>query len=70
MIWMWIAIGVIVFTVGIMHSIGCALDDLPFFPRLHYYRWARKYDPGCVKLSFKQFKEFYLLAPDKWGSPY
>ena len=69
MIWIWITLGV-AFVVGfLIHCFSCALDELPFFPRLHYYRWARRHDPSCVKLSFKQFKEFYLLAPDKWEVP-
>lgn len=52
-----------------IYGVGCAIDGLPFFPRLHYYRWARKQDPGCVKLNFRQFKKFYLLAPDKYIIP-
>lgn len=69
MFWV-IVISIVVFCVGIgVHGLSCAFDQLPFFPRLHYYRWARKHDPGCVKLSFKQFKEFYLLAPNKWDVP-
>ncbi len=69
MLWIWITLGV-TFVVGIgIYGISCADNQSPFFPRLHYYRWARKYYPGCVKLNFKQFKEFYLLAPDKWEVP-
>lgn len=70
MIWIVFGVMIFVFVVGfLIHVFSCVLDDLPFFPRLHYYRWARRHDPSCVKLSFKQFKEFYLLAPDKWEIP-
>lgn len=68
MIWIIITIAVFLIVVG-AYGLAQGLDSLPFFPRLHYYRWARKHDPGCVKLSFKQFKEFYLLAPNKWEVP-
>ena len=67
---LWIIIGIVVFVVAVgIYGLCQAMDSLPFFPRLHYYRWARKHDPGCVKLSFNQFKEFYLLAPNKWEVP-
>lgn len=67
---LWIIIGIVVFCVGIgVYGLCQAMDSLPVFPRLYYYRWAREHDPGCVKLSFKQFKEFYLLAPSKWEVP-
>lgn len=64
-----IMVGFAFFISILMYGIGCAMDGLPFFPRLHYYRWARKYDPGCVKLNFRQFKRFYSLAPDKYVIP-
>ena len=64
-----IMVGFAFFISTLIYGIGCAMDDLPFFPRLHYYRWARKYDPGCVKLNFRQFKRFYSLAPDKYVIP-
>lgn len=65
----WIIFSIVApISVGVYGLCQC-VDSLSFFPRLHYYRWARKYDPGCVKLSFKQFKEFYLLAPNKWEVP-
>ena len=69
MIWIWITLGVAFVVGSLIYGLSCVLDDLPFFPRLHYYRWARKHDPGCVKLNFKQFKKFYLLAPNKWEVP-